>query len=189
MAHHQALHEIAKALLLDRCGSSPDHFLLNRAIAFTHSDRGFIVVREQDAFQEKYQVHFDHSKISARKRKFSQTAVKKAIASKEVLLIEDVSEDPDLYLQESVIDLGSCSVLVAPLVTQGEVYAVIYLEKQDRGAPFNDESAQFMMEFSVLAAAAFQRALEREHFARLKHIIEQDRTAGFNDGGTNGTAG
>ena len=183
MAHYEALHKIAKALLLDRCGSAPDRFLLNRAITFTHSDRGFIVVREKGSFQEKYQIHFDRKKISAQKRRFSRTAVKKAISTKEVLFIEDVSQDPELHLQESVIEMGACSVLVAPLVSHGEVYAVIYMEKREGSPPFSSESAHFMMEFSELAAAAFQRALERENIARIRNIIDRDRRSGFNDCG------
>jgi len=183
VAHYEALHDIAKALLLDRCGSAPDRFILNRAIAFTHSDRGFIVVREQDSFQEKYQVHFDRTKISAQKAKFSQTAVKKAIACKEILLIEGVSEDSSFFLQESLTALGPCSVLVTPLVSDDEVYAVIYMEKQDCGAPFNADSVNFMSAFSELAMAAFQRALEREDLARLKYIVEQDRHSDFNNAG------
>ncbi len=183
MAFFESLHEIAKALLLNRCGPSPDRFLLDRAIAFTRADRGFIVVRERGSFQEKYQVHFDRGKISPHKRKFSRTLVKKAIASQEVLLVEDPAEDPVLSRQESVINMGSSSVLVAPLAAEGEVYAVIYMEKQGGGSSFDARAPAFMAEFSLLAAAAFQHALERERLARLQEIFSRDRRDGFDDGG------
>ena len=186
MTIYKALHEISKALLLET-GKQNQELVLDRAIDFTGADRGFIVVREQGSFQEKYQVHFDRSAISSQQRKFSRTAVKNAIRSRKTQFIKDMSLESNLFDRQSVMDLGPCSALIVPLVFQDEVYAVIYMERQYGSGPFSETACRFMEEFSLLAAASFQQSLERENLARLRRIIKADQGDDFDMRGVVGS--
>ena len=180
MSFYKLLYGISKTLHFETNQETLPQLLLNRVIEFTGSDKGFIVVREQGSFQEKYQVHFDREIVSARRRRFSRTLVREAIGSRKIIFSEDITTDPRFLGTESVIILGRCSALVAPLEFKDEVQAVIYLEKRTGDEPFTESDQAFMAEFSKIAGLAIHRALELETLAQLKLIHERDFPAQFN---------
>ena len=174
MDYYRSLFEIAKTIQFETRQDRLTRLLLERVIEFTGADKGFIVVRDQGSFQEKYHVHFDRDIISARKRKFSRTLVREAIRTAKIIFSEDITTDPRFIGTESVISLGRCSALVTPLEFQGEVQAVIYMEKRTGDEPFGEADRELMGEFSQLAGVAIHRAVELETLARLKQIHERD---------------
>jgi len=174
MSYYQSLYNISKLLQIETRQDSLPRTLLEQVISHTGADKGFIVVREEGSFQEKYHVHFDRDLISARKRRFSRTLIREAISTGAAIFSEDITKDPRFIGTDSVIVLGSCSVMVTPLEFKEQVEAVIYMEKRDGDAPFTPDDQAFMKEFSQLAGLAIHRVLELENLARLKRIHERD---------------
>lgn len=174
MDFYKALFEIARTIHCEMDQDRLPRLLLERVIDFTAADKGFIVIKEQGSFQEKYHVHFDRDLISARKRKFSRTLVREAITKRRIIFSEDITTDPRFIGTESVIRLGSCSALVTPIEYLEQVQGVIYMERRTGDAPFTQEDQAFMDEFSNLAGAALHRALELKTLERLREIHDRD---------------
>ena len=178
MDFYRALYEICKTLQKERDTSVLPRLLLDRVIDFTGAEKGFIVVKEEGSFQEKYHVHFDRDVISSRKRKFSRTLVREAISAAKIIYSEDITSDPRFVGSESIVMLGAGSALVTPVEHNGQVEAVIYLEKRERA--FSDEDQGFMAEFSHLAGIALHQALERQALTRLRRLHQQDFLDAYN---------
>ena len=173
MMYYKDLYELSKALHAEQEYDNLAVLLLNRVVKTTFAEKGFIVVREDGRFRDKYQIRFEATQVSRRKRHFSRSLVKKVLKTKEILFCMDLSEDPRFDLVESIQEMGSVSVMVAPLCYRNEVYAVVYLEKAEDAMPFTEEERLFLEEFSEMAAMAFHQALERDELKRFKQSHEQ----------------
>ncbi len=174
MSYYESLYRISKLLQIETRQDTLPRTMLEQVIAHTGAHKGFIVVKEEGSFQEKYHVHFDRDLIPARKRRFSRTLIREAITTRAAIFSEDITKDTRFVGTESVMILGSCSVMVTPLEFKDQVEAVIYMEKRDGEAPFTPDDQAFMKEFSQLAGFAIHRVLELETLARLKRIHERD---------------
>ncbi len=174
MSYYESLYRISKLLQIETRQDTLPRTMLEQVIAHTGAHKGFIVVKEEGSFQEKYHVHFDRDLIPARKRRFSRTLIREAITTRAAIFSEDITKDTRFLGTESVMILGSCSVMVTPLEFKDQVEAVIYMEKRDGEAPFTPDDQAFMKEFSQLAGFAIHRVLELETLARLKRIHERD---------------
>lgn len=173
MDYYKELFELSKALQIEEDYDQIAILLMNRIVKVTQSEKGFIVVREDGRFKDKYQIRFESTSVSKRKRNFSRSLVRQVIKTKKILFCMDLSEDPQFEGVESIQEMGSVSVMVAPLCYGREVYAVVYLEKPEDAPPFTDNERLFLEEFSHMAALAYHTALERYELKRFKQDHEQ----------------
>jgi Nif-specific regulatory protein/two-component system response regulator HydG len=173
MMFYKDLFELSKALQEEEDYENIAVLLLDRIVKITNSAKGFIVVREDGKFKDKYQIRFESSTVSKRKHNFSRSLVRKVIQRKEIISCIDVAEDPQYEDVESIQGMGNVSVMVSPLVFESEVYAAVYLERAEAEPPFNKEEHELIREFSELAARAFRVALERFELKRFKQEHEQ----------------
>jgi transcriptional regulator with GAF, ATPase, and Fis domain len=175
-----ALYDIAKLLLSENDSDRTAAILLGRVLEATGAERGFIVVRDGDSYEQRLDVRYDRNEITTEERRFSRSLVRRAIESQELLDSPDVLRDPRFEPQESVQRLGRCSVLVAPLRDGGQVYGVLYLERRDRPDGFPGEAKRFLAEFAELAGLSLRKALEREALERRNRSLERDLFARHN---------
>jgi Nif-specific regulatory protein/two-component system response regulator HydG len=175
-----ALYDIAKLLLSEDDSDKTAELLLGRVLAATGAERGFIVVREGDSYEQKFDVRYNRDDVSTEERRFSRSLVRRAIESQELIDLPDVLADPRFAPEESVQRLGRCSVLAAPLRDRGEVYGVLYLERRGRASGFPDEAKPFLAEFAALAGLSLRKALEREALAQRNRSLERELFARHN---------
>src|SRR5262245_720164 len=162
---YQSLFQIAKLLMPADAHKTPE-LLLRHVLDSLGAERGFIVVREQDRFAQRFQVGFDRETLSEEERRFSRSIVKEALDSGQVIQSKDVGRDRRFEGIESVQGLGAAGVLVAPLQYDGETYGAIYVHHQKPLNIYADDAATFLKEFAEIAALSLQRALVHEELQR-----------------------
>src|SRR5262245_36706008 len=123
MDSYQALYDVAKVLLLEDDDRKTAEILFRKVVELTQADRGFIVVREGESYDQKYDVRFDRSVVTNEERKFSRSLVRRVIETGEIVHSANLAGDPRFANEKSVQALGHRSVIVAPLHAQGEVFA------------------------------------------------------------------
>jgi Nif-specific regulatory protein/two-component system response regulator HydG len=174
MEFYPSLLEIAKLALREDGGDRTAEVLLRRVVELAEADHGFIVVRQGDAFEQRFDVACDLSSMTSDARRFSRSLVRLAIQTREQVSSADLAGDPRLGTTgESVLALAGQCVLAVPLHDQGDVYGVIYL---GRAGPreFAAETRRFLAEVAEVAGLFLRRALERDDLRRQKEALERD---------------
>lgn len=168
-----SLFGIAKALLSEDDALAPE-LIFRRVLEATSAERGFIVVREGDSYEQKFDVLFDRTGTSTHERRFSRALVRQAIQARQIIHSERLSDDPRFAGVESVQLIGACAVLVAPLHHEGQVYGVIYLERRSRAGGFSEDARRLLSEFAEVAGLFLRRALERLALRQRNQALERD---------------
>ena len=163
---------IAKRLLSEDDEARAAEILLEHVLNAVGAQRGFIVLREGDSFEQKFHIRFDRGLLSKEAREFSRTLVRGALQSGELIHSANVASDPRFTGLESIEGLGS--VLVAPLRCAGEVYGVVYLEHSRGPAIFGPEQQRFVNDFCELSGLFLRRDLERRALRERNQSLERD---------------
>ena len=171
------LFEIARVLLVEDDDKLPE-VLLHRVLQATGAHRGFIAVREDGAFEQKFAVRFDRASHEA-DRRFSRSLVRRAIETGRIARFPDADSAPSV--EQSVDASGARLAIAAPLAHGGEVYGVVYLDYlvavlgPDGEAPISgDAIVPFLEQFAGVAALHLKRALVREDLRRRNQELERD---------------
>jgi Nif-specific regulatory protein/two-component system response regulator HydG len=170
---YPALLSIAK-LLLSEDGEKTPELLFRKVLEATGADRGFIVVREGDSFEQRFDVGFDRAEAPPGDRRFSRTVVRRAIKDQRLIHSPNPPADARFATKESIEAMGAGAVLVAPLAHAGEVHGVIYLQHEAPGRDFSPEAIRLVEEFAELAGLFLRRAIEREALTRRNRSLERD---------------
>ena len=121
----------------------------------------------------------------------SSTAVREALTSREVLVVEDAGADARLREAVSVMHAGVRSTMCVPLLGRAGPIGVLYADRTEYRQPFDPEQIRYAAAFAAHAAAALETAQlydDREQHFRLtlealaKAIDARDRyTAGHSE--------
>ncbi len=130
------------------------------------------MVREEGSFHQRFAVRYERR--SEEEQRFSRSLVQEAIATGRSIYLPNLLDDPRFAPAESARALGRCSVLVAPLRHQDEVYGVVYLDNRRVLDAFNPATRAFLEEFAGVAGLFLARALEREALRRRAASLESD---------------
>ena len=171
---YEDLYEISKLLLAEDDPERTPEVLLRRLVERCGAETGFVVVREDGSYQQKFEVGGERERRSDLERRFSRTLVREAIATGALLYLPNLIEDPRFASGESGLVIGRCCVLVAPLRYGGEVYGVVYLENRERVDSFSAESRAFLAELAEIAGLFLKRASDREELRRRNRSLERD---------------
>ncbi|MCP4661740.1 MAG: GAF domain-containing protein, partial [bacterium] len=183
MDQYAELFRISKILLSEEDDGHTAERLLRRVVEHTGAERGFIVVREQGSYQQKFEIRYDRAGLSRAERRFSRTLVREAIETGEPIYITDLLDDQRFAGAESALAIGRCSVLAAPLTCAGEVYGVVYLENRQRPDAFSPESRAFVAELAEVAGIFIRRALDRQALEERRRSLESDLLSQHDFGG------
>ncbi|WP_437991588.1 sigma-54-dependent Fis family transcriptional regulator [Sorangium sp. So ce145] len=174
---YPSLLQIVRILLSEDDDAKAPELVLRRVLEATGADRGFIVVREDGSYEQKFAVHFDKAKISDKERKFSRGLVRQAIETRQIVHLSRDAGEPRSSLLKSLEESGASAALVAPLAHGADVYGAVYVEYKSRAA--SDEALRFVAEFAELAGLFLKRALEREALRRRSQRLERDLFARY----------
>jgi Nif-specific regulatory protein/two-component system response regulator HydG len=167
-----SLLRVAKLLVGESEPDATAERLLRELCELTGADRGFVVVREGERYEQKFDVNFARARVSEEERRFSRTLVQRAISDGRAIATERPADDPQFAGIESVGALGAASVRVAPLLCDGHTVAVIYLER--RSGAFAPYVVDLLVEVGELAGPLIKRALERDALKRRNRHLERD---------------
>jgi transcriptional regulator with GAF, ATPase, and Fis domain len=171
---YQSLFHAARLLLSEDDGERTPEILFRHMLEATGAGRGFIVVRDGETFEHRFDVRFDRDTVPRHVRSFSRSVVRQAIEARQMVVSPSLPDDPRFAEMESVKDIGASAVIVAPLLHQGEVYAVVYLEYATSVSAIPEEARRFIAELADIAGAFLHRAVEREALRRRTQALERD---------------
>ena len=174
MSLYEDLFQISKLLLAEDDDERTPEVLLRRIRERCGAETGFVVVRENGSFQQKFEVGYDEEGRGDRARCYSTTLVREAIKTGEPLYLPNLMEDPRFASGESGLFIGRCCAMVAPLRYGGEVYGVVYLENRGMVDSFSAENRAFLAELAEVAGLFLRRASEREALRRHYLSLERD---------------
>ncbi len=183
MSLYEELFQISKLLLAEEDDERTPEILLRRILEKCGAETGFVVVRENDSFERKFEVGYNGEGRGDLAHRFSRTLVREVINSGEPQYLPNLLEDPRFASAESGFFLGRCCVMVAPLRYDGEVYGVVYLENRKRVDSFSAESRLFLAELAEVAGLFLRRASEREALRQRNRSLENDLFARHNFAG------
>jgi transcriptional regulator with GAF, ATPase, and Fis domain len=169
---YEELFQISKLLLAEEDDERTPEVLLRRIVERCGAETGFVVVREEGSFQQKFDVGYDREQRSAAERRYSRTLVREAIETGKVIYLPNLIEDDRFGSGESALFIGLCCALVAPLRHGGEVYGVVYLENRQRVDSFSEDSRAFLTGLAEIAGLFLLRASEREALRRRNRSLE-----------------
>jgi Nif-specific regulatory protein/two-component system response regulator HydG len=170
---YASLFQVARLLLSEDDDRAPE-ILLRQVIEATGAARGFVVVREGDSFEQRFDVRFDRDQIPRELRRFSRTVVRRAIEAREVVDSPSLPDDPRFADKDSIQGLGTGAVIVAPLIHRGGVYGAVYVELDAALRRIPDDVRRFVAEVGTLAGSFLHRAIERDAIQRRSQALERD---------------
>src|SRR5262245_59659080 len=174
MEDYQELFRISKLLLAGPDDERAPELLLSRIVQVCGAETGFVVVREEGSYRQKFDVGYERDRRSEAERRYSRSLVREAIETGEVIYLPNLIEDERFRSGESALLIGRCCALVAPLRHDGVVYGVIYLENRERVDSFGAESRAYLAELAGIAGLFLLRASEREALRRRNRSLERD---------------
>ena len=159
--------------------------ILEEIVTLTHADQGVLVslsggerhVRATVDRMTYMEVEDDRS------IEISQSVIDQVIKSRESLRVNDLLSGGEFEESRSIMEMGLCSVMCAPLIIQGELLGVIYVGSYHPLRTFEDHDLKSLCVFSSQAAMLLKIAtiqgqlvedntrlrqeLERAHFGSL----------------------
>ena len=168
------LHDFSKALMGKGAIDDLLPALLDSVVALTQADKGFLLM-------------FDDGKPTIRAsrnlgpegearagqevdptRLVSDSILKQVVERREPVLVADALHDSAFSTAQSVIDLKLCSVMVVPLLEEGNLLGVLYLGNDRIANLFDENHLRILTVFAAQASLILQKA-------RLVDRFRQDR--------------
>src|SRR3954453_19113536 len=87
---YEELFQISKLLLAEEDDERTPEVLLRRIVERCGAETGFVVVREEGSFQQKFDVGYDREQRSAAERRYSRTLVREAIETGKVIYLPNL---------------------------------------------------------------------------------------------------
>lgn len=105
--------------------------------------------------------------------RISRNIVDTALRSQQSVLVRDTASDQRFALAESVVSLGICSAMCAPLCHKGTVSGLIYVDRSTTGQSFSTTELGVLSILAAISAAAVERAQMRAHLERERRARER----------------
>lgn len=105
--------------------------------------------------------------------RISRNIVDTVLRSQQSVLVRDTASDQRFANAESVISLGICSAMCAPLCHMGSVSGLIYVDRSTGGETFSTTELGVLSILAAISAAAVERAQMRAHLERERRVRER----------------
>lgn len=128
---------------------------------FEAENSQFILVGRDGSLQ-RYDADADADAEGEEAAAFSETLVKRVVAERRPVLVDDTEKDPELRDRSSVTRLGLVSALAAPLVVGERVIGVMLFDHRRRPNSFAQRDLVLLHLFANQAATALRNVLLAE---------------------------
>jgi len=133
------------------------------------ADRGVLLLRQGDDFRVEAEIEIDHetgketlallaSAPVARSGALPLSVFNRVVRTRSPMLVRDARFDPATAVDPYVASRGSRSILAVPLVNQGEVISVAYLENTLNPHAFTSRTTEFVRLISGQASTSLRNA-------------------------------
>ncbi len=169
----QLLHGAANALMEhDELDAT-----LNRVVelVFEHlpAERCFVLLKEEGS--EQLTPRIERAAPGARQGelRISRNIVETALRSQQSVLVRDTASDNRFAQAESIVSLGICSAMCAPLSHMGRVGGLIYVDLSTDSEAFSTDDLGVLSILAAISASAVERAQMRENLERERRVRER----------------
>jgi transcriptional regulator with GAF, ATPase, and Fis domain len=185
----QEILHINKALSAQRDITSLLTLILDKAIALTRAERGFIIMAPDGKIVAAR--NFDQEWVSDPQLKVSHTLAQRVMQGGRSVVTANAQKEPDLARGGSIKSLALQSVVCVPMVVHGETLGVVYLDNRFCEGAFATPSLSLVETFAEQAALAVQstrlftsleaRRAEMEKWSARLNMKEPDNMAALRE--------
>jgi transcriptional regulator with GAF, ATPase, and Fis domain len=174
---YQRLYQFSYRIAEQLCSDELFEVILEEIVSLTKADHGVLVSLDNDEYFIRSTVDLTHTNaIDDVDTEVSESVIRQVMTTREALLSNDVLSDQEFESSQSILELGLCSVMCAPLIVQGELLGAIYVGSHKPQCFFQKHDLKTLCVFSAQAAtllksARAQGALEEDN-ARLRQELE-----------------
>ncbi len=159
LAGMMKLSEFNRRLLQIRSVPEQIDALLDAVIEVTHAAKGFIILLEDGQARIAAARNLNKKDIPDGVRHLSDSIIQRCVEIQQPLIVSDALHDTMFKESESVMNLKLCSVMVAPLMVQGQLLGLIYVGNDNVVSLFEQTSLDVLTIFAGQASLILQNAL------------------------------
>lgn len=154
--------------------------IIEKSIEFTGAERGYLLLVSKEKLDIVYSLNMDTQTPEESVREISSTVINKVLAEKEVIIIKDALNDEEYEVKRSIINLRLKAIMCVPMIKEGKVTGIIYVENRKIPGIFNSESGEILKFFGNQCAIALENLdliqENRDYALNLEKQVEE-RTA------------
>jgi transcriptional regulator with GAF, ATPase, and Fis domain len=147
--------------------------LLDAVIEVVHANKGFVILLRDGDPEIAAARNVDRETIPDAVTQLSDSILRKCIDTRQPLIVSDAVNDTMFNSSASVLNLQLSSVMVAPLVAQGQLLGLIYVGNDNVVNLFGQSSLEVLTVFAGQASLIMQNAILLNQLT-----TDRDRIAG-----------
>lgn len=146
--------------------------VMDRAIAVTGAERGFLMLRDEASGQLHFAVarNMRQQDIEESAFQVSRSIVNRVAETAEPILTDNASQDPRFADSVSIATYVLRSILCVPLQVKNRTIGVLYVDNRVRIGHFTPEDLSLLTAFANQAAVAIENARLFEHVCVLDRL-------------------
>jgi len=133
--------------------------LLDAVIDVVHANKGFVILLRDGEPEIAAARNVDRETIPDAVTQLSDSILRRCIDTRQPLIVSDAVNDTMFNSSESVLDLQLSSVMVAPLIAQGQLLGLIYVGNDNVVNLFEQSSLEVLTVFAGQASLILQNAI------------------------------
>ena len=147
--------------------------LLDAVIEVVHANKGFVILLRDGDPEVTAARNVDRETIPDAVTQLSDSILRKCIDTRQPLIVSDAVNDTMFNSSQSVLNLQLSSVMVAPLIAQGQLLGLIYVGNDNVVNLFEQSSLEVLTVFAGQASLILQNAILLNQLT-----TDRDRIAG-----------
>ncbi|MFL5406796.1 MAG: sigma 54-interacting transcriptional regulator [Myxococcales bacterium] len=132
--------------------------LLDSIVEVVKADKGFVLTVENGTPEILAARNFQQQDIEDAVERLSDSIVRRALDTKQPLIVSDAVHDAQFNASESVVNLKLASVMCVPLVLRGEVSGAVYVGNDRLASLFTARELLLMTSFCSTATLLLEHA-------------------------------
>jgi transcriptional regulator with GAF, ATPase, and Fis domain len=133
--------------------------LLDAVIDVVHANKGFIILLRDGDPEIAAARNVDRETIPDAVTQLSDSILRRCIDTRQPLIVSDAVNDTMFNSSASVLDLQLSSVMVAPLIAQGQLLGLIYVGNDNVVSLFEQSGLEVLTVFAGQASLILQNAI------------------------------
>jgi len=133
-------------------------YIMDSMIEMTGAERGFLLLKEKDAFIIKVARNFDREAIKKPEFKFSHSIAEEVLRNGKAIISADAMNDQNLPAAGSVSELRLRSLLCMPFRAKEQTMGCLYIDNRLEAGVFMEGDLPFLQGFADQASIAIENA-------------------------------
>ena len=169
------VNEIARVLLAAQDGSRTLNLTCVRALRLAEADASWVVLARGDALVIAASDGEGCESLVGAELSVESSISARAIAEGTPILIEDMSEDPNVHPEAR--DLDFASGIYVPMISEEGPYGTLVVARKRGSRPFKRADAQILGVFASAASIVLTLGDARRELDQLRLVVEHERIA------------